>query len=347
MKLKLLFSLIILLSAFASIAQPSNSRTEEYKDGNSKIYGEHATKTTTVTKDGKLNIVVTVEYKTAGGRTMRKTVWRKDLQNNWKRNDTCYDRKGETRSAEEHVVNASGVVISFTSFFMPNAPYSRNEKGQLVNSAGHQVTVDQGIEMEKQINDEINKIETQDIPAFNESQSPCEKQQSCAPTAEVFGGYSFLNTSQDGESESFALGVEVAAVYMLTGRLGVAADFSMHTKKDMELRIMRAFLMGGVQYQLTQLVQQRKALRAYARLLAGVAFDKQKYSFGGDTYKNSATGFAIAAGPAIALPLYNNLMLQLMVDYIYTKFKMQSQSNIRASVGVKLNFGACGTYKKK
>jgi hypothetical protein len=172
--------------------------------------------------------------------------------------------------------------------------------------------------------------------------SPEECEDDCDTGSELFGGYSFLLGLEDGESESFPLGAHLAYTYMMTKRFGLVADASIHTKKESELRIMRAFLMGGLQYHIMREREKRFVL-PMLRVMAGAAFDKQKY---GDGFTSDATGFVIAAGFGFQFPINPVLAATILTDYLRVKFKEQdAQNNIRISAGIKFNLSC--EYKKK
>jgi hypothetical protein len=165
-----------------------------------------------------------------------------------------------------------------------------------------------------------------------------DKRTGCAPTSEVFLGYSYLNAGQEGENESFPAGVHAAATIPVSQQLGVVADASLHQKKENELKLMRTFLMGGLQYYIFKQREEQK-LRLMIRLLAGLAMERQKYSYGGNIDINKATAFAFAFGLGFQYELNQRVVLCVLADYIRTRFNNESQGNIRASAGVKINLG--------
>jgi hypothetical protein len=160
----------------------------------------------------------------------------------------------------------------------------------------------------------------------------------CNPTNEFFAGYSNLTKLGENESENLVLGLHLAYAYFLSQRMALAADFSMHTKKDNDLRIMQAFLMGGLQYQLI-LRQNQSKMNALARVLAGLTMDRQKYSSGSFNSTNKASALAIAFGLGLNYELNRRIAIGLLADYIRTRFNDEGQGNIRASAGVRINLG--------
>jgi hypothetical protein len=165
-----------------------------------------------------------------------------------------------------------------------------------------------------------------------------DKRTGCAPTGEVFLGYSYLNTAQEGENESIPVGIHAAAVIPISQKLGAVADASLHRKKVDDLTLMRTFLMGGLQYYIYKKQEEQK-LRLLIRLLAGLAMERQKYSYGGNNDINKATAFAFAFGLGFEYELNRRLVLGVLTDYIRTRFNDDSQGNIRASAGIKINLG--------
>lgn len=159
------------------------------------------------------------------------------------------------------------------------------------------------------------------------------------PRITAFLGYSYLNAGAKPENLSLAVGAHLALTYMLNSKFGVVLDGSFHTKKENELRIMRAFLMGGMQYMLLRYRQQQtKDFVAFIRLMGGLASDRLKYSYGGMSYKDQVSTFAIASGVGFSYPIWHRLLLSLTGDYIYTHFNDDGQSNIRISGGVTYEF---------
>lgn len=164
------------------------------------------------------------------------------------------------------------------------------------------------------------------------------------PGLTAFLGYSYLNQGAKPENLSLAVGAHLALTYMLNSKFGVVLDGSMHTKKENEIRIMRAFLMGGVQYMLLRYRQQQtRDFVAFVRLLGGMATDKLKYSYGGMTDKDKVSTYALASGLGFSYYLGRRILLSLAGDYIYTHFNDDGQSNIRISGGVTYEFD----WKKK
>jgi hypothetical protein len=160
----------------------------------------------------------------------------------------------------------------------------------------------------------------------------------CNPQNEFFAGYSNLTKLGENESENFALGLHLAYAYFLSQRMALAADFSMHTKKDNDLRLMQIFLMGGLQYQLIMRQNQSK-MNALARLLAGLAMDRQKYSSGSYTDTQKASALAIAFGLGLNYELNRRIAIGILADYIRTRFNDEGQGNLRASLGIRVNLG--------
>jgi hypothetical protein len=159
------------------------------------------------------------------------------------------------------------------------------------------------------------------------------------PRITTFLGYSYLNAGAKPENLSLAVGAHLALAYMFNSKFGVVLDGSFHTKKENELRIMRAFLMGGVQYMLLRHRQQEtRNIEAFIRLLGGLATDRLKYSYGGMSYKDQVKTYAIASGLGFSYHLWNRILLSLTGDYIFTHFNDDGQSNIRISGGVRYEF---------
>lgn len=160
----------------------------------------------------------------------------------------------------------------------------------------------------------------------------------CVPKNEVFAGYSNLTPLGEDDAESLALGFHIAYAHFVMQRLALAADFSVHTKKENDLRLMQMFLMGGVQFQLIQ-AQHRSKMNALARVLAGLAMDRQKFDYGSGTDIQKANAFAIAFGLGLNYELNRRIAIGLLADYIRTRYNDEGQGNLRASLGVRVNLG--------
>jgi hypothetical protein len=152
--------------------------------------------------------------------------------------------------------------------------------------------------------------------------------------------YSYLNAGTSGDNISFPLGARISASYKLKDKLGLVLDASYHTKKDMDFRISRFFVMGGAQYTLYEkAVKDGIGLMLLGRLLAGLAADRQKYLLGGGgSDADKAKALAIAVGLGLVYPVNSSFLLELIPDYIHTRFNDESQSNWRVSLGARFRF---------
>jgi hypothetical protein len=160
----------------------------------------------------------------------------------------------------------------------------------------------------------------------------------CIPKSELSAGYSYLNANLGDNSESLPVGAQADVVIPVSQNLGVVADVSLHTKKENDLRIMKIFLMGGLQYYLFKQQQEQK-LRVLARALIGFAMDRQKYSYGPTSNTDKYSAFAFAFGLGLQHPVNRMIAIRVMADYIRTHFNEESQGNLRASLGIKINLG--------
>jgi hypothetical protein len=163
---------------------------------------------------------------------------------------------------------------------------------------------------------------------------------SCTPDIDVFIGYSYMTGFQEGTDLALALGGHLAMRYMLSEKFALALDASYHTKKENDLHIARMYLMGGVAYTLyaVQMKKQRDFLM-YMRLIAGMAQDRLKYTYGNMSSKDKYNAFCAAWGMGFSYQLGNQILLSLLTDYIHTRFNDDGQSNIRASLGVTFRLG--------
>lgn len=278
--------------------------TEEFRKADGTLRGFRITFV-----DAFGNRVVTDSATTAGGRPRRVTVVRTDGNNDTLyAEERNYDARGKTLLQSQIREYDEGIIIKLTKF----------KEGKGTQTIPLTLPVDPG-----------------PLPATD----PETKLSLADHKVEVFAGYSYLSAGTSGDNISFALGAHVDLKYKLTNKLALRADVSYHTKKDMDIRTSRMFIMGGAEYKVYEkAVKDGLAMMLVGRLMAGLAADRQKFMFGaGSTYNVNA--FAIAAGLGLLYPVNSTLFLQLMPDYILTRFNDESQSNFRLSVGAAIKFG--------
>jgi len=171
-------------------------------------------------------------------------------------------------------------------------------------------------------------------------------QKNCNPKIEIFGGYSYLNSSFGDDRESFSLGGHVSFNYNITPHLGAGFDASLHTKKDGDFTLTRGFILIDGMYTLGDINNCYRKLIPDVHLLAGLACEKQKYSSGSITSKSSGSGFAFGGGTGVDIKFTENggsrLALRTQADFIGVKFKNSDKlnTNIRISLGASLALGA-------
>jgi len=162
----------------------------------------------------------------------------------------------------------------------------------------------------------------------------------CNPKIEIFGGYSYLNSSFGDDRESFPLGGHVSFIYNITPHLGAGIDASLHTKKDGDFTLNRSFLMVEGKYVFGDVNKCNRKLVPDVHLLAGLACEKLKYSSGSYSSTSKGSAFAFGAGAGLNLNISNKLAVRLFqADYILTRFNEDNQGNFRASTGLVLRFG--------
>ena len=160
------------------------------------------------------------------------------------------------------------------------------------------------------------------------------------PKYTIFGGYSYLNAGQADQDLAMAAGAHLALAAMLNNKFGATVDFSVHSKEENEEKIMRMFLMGGVQFMLNQYeMKKQRDFVLFLRLMAGLAIENVKFSYGGMSDTDKASALALAAGFGSGYALWRNVFISLYADYIRTNFNDEGPSNIRVSAGVHFTIG--------
>jgi len=155
-----------------------------------------------------------------------------------------------------------------------------------------------------------------------------------APKAEVFGGYSYVHTSEAGTGLNFNGGTGSLSVNP-NKTLGLVADFGgYHTSKF------------GVDANLfTYLFGPKLAFRSNEKITPFVhaLFGGAHLSAGGFGVSGSTNAFAVALGGGLDVNVNNNVAIRLgQVDYLLTKFQDgvdDRQNNVRISTGVVFRFG--------
>jgi hypothetical protein len=276
-----------------------NGEREDYVEYYDAGHNKKQMKTTTYKENGD-SVITDVKYDCYGGQTSKREVRKTKDGKTYLDTYEQYDEKTKAVTQGYKIVTENGV-----------------SKTYLYNTTRDEY-------------EPISSLPPNAIPPIDKS-AVC-----CKPRNSIFGGYSFLSPTAEN-SEGIPLGVHLAYTYLVTGRFGIVGDLSLHSKKERDLRITQAFLMGGLQYYL--LVQQDKKMKLLARLLAGIATDRQKYKTGTITDIQKASAFAVAFGLGIQYDLNRRIAIEVLTDYILTRFYEESLGNIRASVGVKINLG--------
>jgi hypothetical protein len=319
---KIFFPFISILLSVTIVAQPTKKSSPD------QTYGNGSKTETTGGKNVNGEREDYTEYYDAGhNKKEMKTVTHKENGDTVVTRVT-YDCNGGQTSKSEIRKDRNGKKIS--------EMYEQYDEKNKAVARGYKIIYENGEEKTYLYNtyrDEYEPISSLPPDAFPaiDRESVC-----CKPRSLISVDYSGLFPIEENE-ESIPLGVHLAYTYLLTGSFGLVGDFSLHSKKENNLRIMKAFLMGGVQYYILKKREERTHL--FARLLAGIANDRQKYSFNNMSGTNKAAALAIALGLGLEYQITRRVAACVMADYMLTRFNDEFQSAIRASAGVRFNLG--------
>jgi opacity protein-like surface antigen len=174
--------------------------------------------------------------------------------------------------------------------------------------------------------------------------------QSDYPSAEIFGGYSYLSADtgavEDEDIEDFfdnregvhGVGFSVAA--NLSRNFGVVGDFSYHWRNldqfgigDIKLSTL-FFLFGPRVYARSDRVT------GFAHALVGGVRAKADFNFPGFSASESQTDFAMGFGGGVDVNITSGLAVRLFqADYIPVRSDGRWLHNLRAQVGLTLKLG--------
>jgi len=154
------------------------------------------------------------------------------------------------------------------------------------------------------------------------------------PSAEVFGGYSFLNVGGFGDRES-AHGVGFSIAGNLGKQFGIVGDFSYHRKTFDDLGVdvkatVTTFLFGP------RLSVRGKSATGFVHVLAGGA------RLGGSAFgiSDSTTGFALGLGGGVDINAGKSIAIRLgQLDYIPARFEGEWFHSVRYEAGIVIKFG--------
>jgi opacity protein-like surface antigen len=155
-----------------------------------------------------------------------------------------------------------------------------------------------------------------------------------SPKAEVFGGYSYVHTSEAGVGFNFNGGTGSLSVNP-NKTLGLVADFGgYHTSK---------FGVGANLF--TYLFGPKLAFRSNEKVtpFVHVLFGGAHLSAGGFGLSGSDNAFAVAFGGGVDAKVNKNIAIRVaQVEYLLTKFTDgvdDRQNNVRISTGIVFRFG--------
>ena len=313
---------VFLLVGSLVYAQPT-TRTEPA--GTS--YPNGWTKTTTVSTDQSLRQVVTIEIKNEHRQIRCRSTWTRALNGELTATFEQIFLSGKS-IIDSYTMNDKGVIQTreITDVDGRTLRLVRNSSGGLSNEKGLElIRPEDLLDMESQRRGEFDKIRKDELDKL---ETACSQFGTCSPRAEIFGGYSYLNISDDGNSESFPVGVEVAIIYNIRPHVGVGVDVSYHTKKVNGENFSNIFALATLNYKPGNVKSCNRKLAPDVHVMAGMGSQK----FAGTSY----SGFAFGGGASLAIRLSKKVNIGVRTDWIGVKFKEIDKmvSNFRASVGI-------------
>jgi hypothetical protein len=284
---------------------------------------------------------------------MRKKTYRKDLENNWELTDTCFNKDGNATSDLKFVLDANNKIIFYRDY---DLAFTRNAEGKIVTPSGNKISEDDKIlrMMEKSFSEQIKEIEKELMPSIPDTPAPCQKQQSCIPKVQIFGGYSYLNADFGSKRESFPLGAQVSLVINLSPHIGLGPDISFHTKKIDDQTITRMFFLAKGQYNFGSndpndslyipgfpSADCPRKIVPDLHVYIGLSTERSVIKIADERFTSSGSGFTFGAGIGVHFNLSKTISLGVQADYLGTKFKESDEinSDVRASAGAIINLG--------
>jgi opacity protein-like surface antigen len=155
---------------------------------------------------------------------------------------------------------------------------------------------------------------------------PAGAQDEKPPTAELFGGYSYLKVE---DLSLHGWGAEVAGNVLFGGKLGVVLRVDGHYGSEESVDLSDHGYMGGLRFAL-----HRRGLTPFVYGLAGAATSRASLTVFGVSISESSTDFAWAAGGGVNVRLGDHWALGLRGDYYAVSAEDGSEGNPRFAVGV-------------
>ncbi|MGB7493471.1 MAG: outer membrane beta-barrel protein [Candidatus Acidiferrum sp.] len=165
-----------------------------------------------------------------------------------------------------------------------------------------------------------------------------------APTFEVGGGYSYVNTSVPSESRLGMNGAFLTGNADFTRWFGIAADLGYVRNPDAfsarHSADILTYMAGPVFYPV-----RKRNMNVYTRVLLGGARETGvNFEHDGDLLLGYTNKFAWAVGGGVEYRLSRSFAARGGADFLHTSFfspsiTVQGQTGIRATVGLIYNFG--------
>jgi opacity protein-like surface antigen len=150
-----------------------------------------------------------------------------------------------------------------------------------------------------------------------------------APTAELFGGYSYLRD----EGESFH-GWHASLAYNLWSNLGLVAELAGHNGSSLGVDLNTLFFLGGARFSLRM-----ASSSVFVHGLAGGVRARGSITVFGASISESDTNLCYGPGGGLDFKLRDHWALRLQGDYLFIKTEGETVKDPRVSAGVVYRIG--------
>ncbi len=171
------------------------------------------------------------------------------------------------------------------------------------------------------------------------------------PKAEVFGGYSYLRTSESGIDLN-SNGASGSVAFNPTGTLGFVADFGYYHASPNIADLAGVIIPFSTDVSVNTFsylfgpkvaIRSHEKLTPFAQALFGGAHQSTKVTIAGISASASDDAFALALGGGLDVKATRNIAIRLVqAEYVLTKFNdggNNRQNSVRVSAGVVFRFG--------
>jgi len=301
-----------------------------------KSYGEGGTKTVTTTTSNHGEKITVTEIKDSEGKVRDRNHTFKDANGHIIVNDTNFTKRGDVfKTIHQEFDNKKTLLNSQSKEWV---------EGNVIHTINRTKKADGSYDVHIDDKEKGKTFDSNEPAGATNIQPPSdfkhpEQKVGCLPKLELFAGYSYLSTKIGDKMESYSLGAEVTATYVLNNKWGVQLDGSWHSKSKDDFKYSQSYVFAGMQYDFKKEEQCLKDAqwRAVARFLIGGGFFSESYDimgYGSDKFKDCGPAFGL--GGAVELRLGGRFRARAGADYIGTKLSDEFISSYRACAGILL-----------